>query len=138
MEFTLGLERFRSAHERDYETALEEIKAGKKESHWIWYIFPQLQGLGHSTMAMYYGIQDKDEAVAYWNDPVLSSHLREITSELLKHNQSIDRIVGYPDNMKVCSCMTLFYLVTREPLFKEVLDKFYGGQLDWHTVGKLI
>ena len=135
MEFSL--DRFRSAHEGSYETALQEIKAGRKQSHWMWYIFPQIHGLGHSTMAMYYEIQSKTEAVEYWNDPVLRSHMEEICQELLKLEGSIDWIMGYPDNLKLRSCMTLFWLVTGEQLFKDVLDKFYGGKLDEYTVQKL-
>lgn len=135
MEFSL--DRFRSAHASYYETALQEIKAGKKQSHWMWYIFPQTHGLGHSTMAMYYEIQSKTEAVEYWNDPVLRSHMEEICQELLKLEGSIDWIMGYPDNLKLRSCMTLFWLVTGEQLFKDVLDKFYGGELDEYTVQKL-
>lgn len=135
MEFSL--DRFRSAHEGSYETALQEIKAGRKQSHWMWYIFPQIHGLGHSTMAMYYEIQSKTEAVEYWNDPVLRSHMEEICQELLKLEGSIDWIMGYPDNLKLRSCMTLFWLVTGELLFKDVLDKFYGGELDEYTVQKL-
>lgn len=135
MEFSL--DRFRSAHEGSYETALQEIKAGRKQSHWMWYIFPQIHGLGHSTMAMYYEIQSKTEAVEYWNDPVLRSHMGEICQELLKLEGSIDWIMGYPDNLKLRSCMTLFWLVTGEQLFKDVLDKFYGGELDEYTVQKL-
>lgn len=135
MDFSL--DRFRSAHEGSYETALQEIKAGRKQSHWMWYIFPQIHGLGHSTMAMYYEIQSKTEAVEYWNDPVLRSHMEEICQELLKLEGSIDWIMGYPDNLKLRSCMTLFWLVTGEQLFKDVLDKFYGGELDEYTVQKL-
>ena len=135
MEFSL--DRFRSAHASYYETALQEIKAGRKQSHWMWYIFPQIQGLGHSTMAMYYEIQSKTEAVEYWNDPVLRSHMEEICQELLKLEGAIDWIMGYPDNLKLRSCMTLFWLVTGEQLFKDVLDKFYGGELDEYTVQKL-
>lgn len=135
MEFSL--DRFKSAHASYYETALQEIKAGRKQSHWMWYIFPQIHGLGHSTMAMYYEIQSKTEAVEYWNDPVLRSHMEEICQELLKLEGSIDWIMGYPDNLKLRSCMTLFWLVTGEQLFKDVLDKFYGGELDEYTVQKL-
>lgn len=135
MEFTL--DRFRSAHEGAYETALQEIKSGRKESHWIWYIFPQIQGLGHSTMAMYYEIQSREEAIEYWKDPVLSAHLVEICQELLKLDDSIERIMGYPDDMKLRSSMTLFWLITGEQLFKDVLDQFYDGKLDDYTVHKL-
>ena len=135
MEFSL--DRFRSAHAGSYEIALQEIKAGRKQGHWMWYLFPQIQGLGRSTMAMYYEIQSREEAVAYWNDPVLRSHMVEICQELLKLEDSIDWIMGYPDNLKLRSCMTLFWLVTGEPLLKAVLDKFYGGELDEYTVQKL-
>ena len=135
MEFSL--DRFRSAHASYYETALQEIKAGRKQSHWMWYIFPQIHGLGHSTMEMYYEIQSKAEAVEYWNDPVLRSHMVEICQELLKLEGSIDWIMGYPDNLKLRSSMTLFWLVTNEPIFKAVLDKFYSGELDDYTVQKM-
>lgn len=131
------LERFRSAHEKDYDTALREIKSGMKQSHWMWYIFPQIQGLGHSSTAKYYAIKDKEEAIAYWNDPVLSSHLLEISRELLKLNSPIDWIMGYPDNLKLRSCMTLFYLVSNENIFKAVLDKFYAGNMDEYTKQKI-
>ena len=133
----LTLERFRSAHEKSYDTALQEIKSGMKQSHWMWYIFPQIQGLGHSSTAKYYAIKDKEEATAYWNDPVLSSHLLEISRELLKLNSPIDWIMGCPDNLKLRSCMTLFYLVSNENTFKEVLDKFYAGNMDEYTKQKI-
>lgn len=133
----LALERFKSAHLESYETALREIRSGRKQSHWIWYIFPQIRGLGHSAVAQYYEIQDKAEAVAYWNDPVLSRHLVEICQELLKLDDSIDCIMGFPDNLKLRSCMTLFYLVSNEMVFKNVLDKFFAGKMDEFTKQKL-
>lgn len=136
MEFSL--DRFRSAHASYYETALQEIKAGRKQSHWMWYIFPQIHGLGHSTMAMYYEIQSKAEAVEYWNDPVLRSHMVEICQELLKLEGSIDWIMGYPDNLKLRSSMTLFWLVTNEPIFKAVLDRFYSGSMDEFTLQRVM
>lgn len=132
-----GLERFRTAHEQSYETALREIKSGLKKSHWMWYIFPQIQGLGHSATARYYEIKDKEEAIAYWMDPVLSSHLIEICQELLKLNSPIEWILGYPDDLKLRSCMTMFYLISNEKTFKQVLDKFYAGEMDEFTKGKL-
>lgn len=135
MEFSL--DRFRSAHDGSYNIALQEIKAGRKQGHWMWYIFPQTLGLGHSTEAMYYAIQNKEEAVRYWNDPMLRSHMIEICRELLKLDGSIDWIMGYPDNLKLRSCMTLFWLITNEPLFKTVLDKFFDGCLDNYTIDKL-
>ena len=81
--------------------------------------------------------QGKEEAIAYWNDPVLSSHLMEISQELLKLNSPIDWIMGYPDNLKLRSCMTLFYLVSNENIFKDVLDKFYAGNMDEYTKQKI-
>ena len=131
------LERFRSAHEEFYDTALREIKSGMKQSHWMWYIFPQIQGLGHSEKARYYAIRNREEAVEFWNDLVLSSHLMEISRELLKLNSPIDWIMGYPDDLKLKSCMTLFYLVSGENTFKDVLDKFYGGKMDEFTRKRL-
>jgi len=136
MEFTL--DRFRSAHAGSYEMALEEIRAGKKESHWIWYIFPQIQGLGYSAVAQYYEIQDKTEAIAYWNDPVLSAHLLEISRELLKWDKPIGQILEYPDNLKLQSSMTLFYLISGEPVFQAVLDKFFDGMQDGYTRNKIL
>lgn len=136
MEFTL--DRFRSAHAESYETALREIKNGRKETHWIWFIFPQIQGLGHSAVAMYYEIQNKAEAAEYWNDTILRSHMIEICQELLKLNGSIDWILGYPDNLKLRSCMTLFWLLTKEPIFKDVLDRFYNGSMDEFTLKRVM
>ena len=136
MEFTL--ERFKSAQEEAYGRALQEIKSGRKQSHWMWYIFPQIRGLGRSSVAQYYEIQDREEAIAYWEDPLLSVRLVEISRELLKRNDSAEQILGLPDNLKLRSSMTLFWLVTGEPVFKEVLDKFYGGTLDAFTQRKLM
>lgn len=133
----LTLERFKAAHAESYGTALREIQAGKKESHWIWYIFPQIAGLGRSAVAQYYEIQDEAEAMAFWQDPLLSGHLTEITKALLNLENSIDSILGFPDNLKLRSSMTLFYLVTGEPLFKKVLDKFFAGETDEYTVRKV-
>ena len=132
-----ALERFRSAQEGSYETALQEIRAGRKQSHWMWYIFPQIKGLGHSATAQYYAIKDKAEAIAYWKDPVLSARLLEICWELLKLEGPIECIMGRPDNLKLCSCMTLFYLVSGENVFREVLEKFYDGKMDSYTKQKL-
>ena len=136
MEFTL--ERFKSAQEEAYDRALAEIRAGRKQSHWMWYIFPQIQGLGRSTLAQYYAIQDRAEALAYWRDPLLSARLREISRELLKLEGTAEEIMGFPDNLKLRSSMTLFWVVTGEPVFKEVLDKFFGGEPDGFTLEKLV
>lgn len=133
-----NLDRFIKAQENDYETALNEIENGHKQSHWIWYIFPQLQGLGFSSMSQYYGIKDEEEAIDYMNHPVLRERLLEISQALL----SLDcndpvRVMGYPDNLKLQSSMTLFSIVSKEPVFQKVLDKFYDGQEDQSTLEKL-
>lgn len=133
----LTLDRFRTAHAESYETALAEIRSGRKQSHWIWYIFPQIQGLGRSAVAQYYEIQGREEAIAYWNDSVLSRHLVEISEALLKLDDPIESIMGFPDNAKLRSCMTLFYLVSAEQVFKDVLDKFFDGSLDDYTKEKI-
>jgi uncharacterized protein (DUF1810 family) len=131
-----GLDRFIKAQQNDYATALSEIKNGKKRSHWMWYIFPQLKGLGMSETARYYGIQNKEEAVAYVKNEVLSKRLIEI-SEALMTLPSNDpySILGSPDDMKLKSCMTLFAaLPNTNPVFEQVLSKFYGGKQDQKTL----
>jgi uncharacterized protein (DUF1810 family) len=86
---------------------------------------------------MYYAIENREEAVEYWNDPILRSHMVEICEELLKHKKPIEQIMGYPDNLKLCSSMTLFWMVTGEPIFKAVLNQFYHGTMDRFTVERL-
>ena len=131
-----NLERFKKAQEYDYAIALEEVKGGRKRSHWMWYIFPQLKGLGMSGMADFYGISGKEEALAYLADPVLGNRLREITEVLLTlPNQNAERIFGYPDVLKLRSCMTLFAAVSEEnSLFQQVLDAYYEGEGDTKTL----
>ena len=131
-----NLERFKKAQAGDYTLALEEIREGHKRSHWIWYIFPQLKGLGYSGMSDYYGIADLNEAKAYMADPELRAHLLEISDALMKHKgKSASEIFGYPDNLKVRSCMTLFSLAApEEKIFREVLDAFYDGKADAETI----
>lgn len=130
------LSRFLKAQERDYDTALAEIRAGRKTSHWIWYIFPQLGELGRSPTAKYYGIVDLDEARAYLADNLLRTHLLEISQALLDlPSRDIEDIMGYPDNLKLCSSMTLFHLA--EPtcdVFQKVLDKYFDGKPDEKTI----
>lgn len=124
-----GLERFIEAQKRDYQLALEEVRAGKKQSHWIWYIFPQMYGLGHSCYANLYGIRDKKEAEEYLNHKILGKRLREITMALLEHNGcSAEDIFGDLDAMKVKSCMTLFDVICPDDIFAEVLNKFYANK----------
>lgn len=130
------LNRFISAQKDSYATALSEIKAGYKRSHWMWYIFPQIAGLGHSWMAKQYEIVNLDEAKAYMENDYLRTNLMEISQALLDcGNDDIEDIMGFPDNLKLCSCMTLFELASpEEKVFGEVLDKFFDGQRDQRTL----
>lgn len=132
---TPDLNRFIEAQKNSYAAALAEIKAGRKETHWIWYIFPQLKSLGRSNMAFYYGIANLDEAKAYMAEPTLRARLIAITQALLALDESDPRrVMGYPDDLKLRSCMTLFEIAAPDvPEFGQVLDKFYGGQRDQMT-----
>lgn len=133
-----GIQRFVEAQKHSYDTALEEIKRGKKRSHWMWYIFPQMKGLGYSSTAQYYGIENRKEAEEYLAHPILGSRLLEISKELLKLESNDPRaVMGDPDNWKLKSCMTLFEIVSNEPVFGQVLDKFFGGERDKITVEML-
>lgn len=119
----------------DYDTALEEILKGRKVSHWIWYIFPQLKGLGHSRRSIYYGIADRKEAEAYLRHPVLGERLREITNALLRHEGRYpEAIFGSTDAKKVQSCMTLFDCISPNDIFGDVLDIFYEGKRDPNSI----
>ena len=131
-----SLDRFLEAQERMYETALREIKNGEKESHWTWYIFPQLRGLGRSQMAYAYGIKDLEEAKAYLAHPVLSKRLIEISTALLEHkDKHIEDIMGYIDDMKLKSSMTLFaQLSEKYSVFDQVLSYFFNGEMDKLTL----
>jgi len=130
-----SLDRFLEAQERMYEIALKEIRNGEKESHWMWYIFPQLRGLGRSQMAYVYGINGLEEAKAYLEHPDLSARLIEITEALLEHkDQDIEDILGDIDAMKLRSSMTLFALISENSsIFHQALDYFYDGVEDKHT-----
>ena len=130
------LNRFKKAQRTDYRIALEEVKTGRKTSHWIWYIFPQLKGLGFSGMSDYYGIEGLDEAKAYLEDSVLKSHLIEISEALLNTGgNDPSEIFGYPDDLKVHSCMTLFGIADPSvSVFRQVLDQFYGGKEERGTI----
>ena len=128
------LERFVEAQKHSYSTALSEIKSGRKRSHWMWYIFPQIKGLGYSSTAQYYAIQSREEAEAYLKHPALGKRLVEISEELLKLKSSNAReVFGYPDDMKLKSSMTLFFLVSKETIFRQVIDKFFEGEMDERT-----
>ena len=134
----MGLDRFLDVQKDSYEIALKEIKAERKRSHWMWYIFPQIAGLGHSSTAQYYAIKDIDEAIEYINHPVLGTRLVEITEALLQVNSNdAEKVLGYPDHLKLRSSMTLFYLASGNDIFKKVLDKFFEGKMDQRTVDLL-
>jgi uncharacterized protein (DUF1810 family) len=134
-----NLDRFLKAQEEDYETALSEIRSGHKRSHWIWYIFPQLKGLGFSSTSEYYGINGLSEAKSYMEDKILRTRLIEISEALLTLESSdAENVMGYPDNLKLMSSMTLFAeAAPEEKVFQRVLDKFFGGKKDQRTL-KLI
>ncbi len=125
----MNMKRFIEAQKRDYQLAISEVRAGKKQSHWIWYIFPQIYGLGSSYFAQLYGIHDREDAETYLNHEVLGKRLREITMALLEHDAcSAEEIFGDLDAMKVRSCMTLFDIVSPDDIFDEVLNKFYDSK----------
>jgi uncharacterized protein (DUF1810 family) len=126
----MGLERFISAQEGRYARALEEIKNGRKQSHWMLFIFPQIAGLGHSTAAKFYGITNLEEADSYLAHPVLGRNLIEISEALLKiENKTATEILGTPDDIKLRSSMTLFAHADTNPVFKEVLGKCFQASL---------
>ena len=131
-----NLDRFKKAQASDYATALSEITNGRKQSHWMWYIFPQLKGLGFSSMAEFYGIDGLAEAKAYMADELLKGRLVEISEALLSLPSSDAReVMGYPDDLKLKSCMTLFMVAAPElEVFGKVLEKFFGGEKDLKTV----
>ncbi|RSK49988.1 DUF1810 domain-containing protein [Hymenobacter rigui] len=131
-----NLQRFLDAQQRDYATALSEIRGGRKRSHWMWYIFPQVQGLGHSETARFYAIQDQQEAEAYLKHPVLGPRLREISEALLTlESNDATRIMGSPDDVKLRSSMTLFAVLEgADPVFQRVLDKYFGSEPDEKTL----
>lgn len=135
-----NLSRFLTAQDScsQYEMALEEIRTGRKRSHWMWFVFPQLKGLGRSYNADYYGLTGADEALAYWQHPVLGERLREITGVLLLlEGMSARQIFGGIDAMKLRSSMTLFWKATGNELFRKVLDKYYDCKVCNRTLEML-
>ena len=135
-QYNLG--RFVDAHRQAYASALEEIRNGKKRTHWMWYIFPQLRGLGHSHNANYYGIADRDEAIMYLHEPTLGKNLCEITMEMLAINDKpIEEILGEIDALKFRSSMTLFDSVCPDYIFSDALQKYYDGKADERTLKML-
>jgi uncharacterized protein (DUF1810 family) len=133
------LQRFVDAQHPVYDTVLAELRGGAKRSHWIWFVFPQLRGLGRSPTAAQYGIASLDEARAYLAHDVLGPRLAECTRLVLAiDGRSVEDIFGWPDNLKVRSSMTLFAHATDDNAdFRGVLDKFYGGEEDPATVERL-
>ena len=133
------LERFRTAQERSFAGALAEIRRGRKTSHWMWYIFPQLRGLGYSSTAQYYGLDGLGEARAFAADPVLGENLRTITQALLDQpSRNANAVFGHTDAMKLRSCMTLFELADPDcGLYARVLEEFFGGSRDRRTIEML-
>jgi uncharacterized protein (DUF1810 family) len=131
-----NLSRFVQAQEDDYERALAEIRSGQKQSHWMWYIFPQLDGLGFSPTARRYAIKSLDEAAAYLRHPVLGPRLRECAEAVLGvEGRSAHEIFGYPDDVKLRSCATLFACVSPAgSVFDRLLEKYYQGERDGQTL----
>jgi uncharacterized protein (DUF1810 family) len=136
MSNKFDLERFVKAQERVVETVTKELEAGRKQSHWMWFVFPQLRGLGHSPTAQRYGLSSPAEAEAYLAHPHLGPRLMEWTRTVLSHrDRSAEYIFGYPDYLKFRSCMTLFSRVPEAPgVFQEALDTFYNGEPDQRTL----
>ena len=139
MQAGFNLERFERAQAPLYETALSELRAGRKRSHWMWFIFPQIAGLGRSEMAQRYAISSPDEAAAYLAHPLLGARLRECCAVLAASDSgSASDIFGYPDDMKFHSSLTLFAeAAPGEKVFRECLDKYFNGQPDANTLSRL-
>jgi uncharacterized protein (DUF1810 family) len=127
-----GLERFVEAQDRVYDSVCNELALGEKSTHWMWFIFPQLKALGRSPMAKYFGIESLEEAVAYFQHPILGKRLVECTQLLLEQsNADVFEIFGSPDDLKFRSCMTLFRQVAPEvPVFELALERFFQGKPD--------
>ena len=134
------LKRFVTAQEPVFTTALAELKAGRKRSHWMWFIFPQLRGLGHSSTATFYGICSLDEARAYLTHPTLGPRLQLCTETVLGiRDSTLNAIFGSPDDLKFCSSMTLFSYAAGEPqsVFRQALDRSCDGRPDGRTMALL-
>lgn len=133
---TQGLQRFIEAQDRVYESVCNELALGEKTSHWMWFIFPQLKGLGHSPIARHYGLDSRDEALSFWQHPILGKRLKECTQLVLAQSNATARdIFGSPDDLKFKSSLTLFAQVApEEPVFKQALTRFFGGKPDESTL----
>jgi len=135
------LERFLQAQQGVFDEALLEIKQGRKRTHWMWFIFPQVAGLGNSPTAQYYAIKSKEEARQYLAHPVLGKRLKECAQALLDLPSHVNaaEVFGFPDVLKLKSCMTLFAEVSEEKdnIFTQVLDRFYNSEKDEKTIAYL-
>jgi uncharacterized protein (DUF1810 family) len=131
-----ALDRFVQAQARVIEQARAELAAGRKASHWMWFVFPQLKALGRSGTARFYGLESLEEARAYWEHPLLGARLRECVALALQHRErGAHQIFGSPDDLKFCSCLTLFERAApEEPVFAQALDAFYDGRRDALTL----
>ena len=136
MDDPYNLERFLDAQANSYQTALAELRAGRKRSHWMWFIFPQMRGLGHSDRAQFFGVGSLEEAAALHADSILGKRLRECVAALLElPDLSADGILGSVDALKLRSSLTLFRIAAPgEPLFQRALERFFDGKLDPHTI----
>ncbi|MGN7890062.1 DUF1810 domain-containing protein [Dyadobacter sp. 22481] len=132
----MDLQKFLDAQQSDYDAALSEIKNGRKRGHWMWYIFPQIKGLGHSSTANYFAIENLDQARRYFEHPLLGKRLVEISGAMLAvEGKSAYHILGIPDDLKLRSSMTLFSLLPEtDPVFEAVLEKYYEGEADLRTL----
>ena len=132
----IGLARFIEAQDQVYDTVLDELELGHKETHWMWFIFPQLKELGRSPVAKHFGIVSSEEALDFWQHPILGKRLLECTKLLLVgRNANAHEIFGSPDDLKFRSCMTLFSVVAPdEPEFKRALARFFDGKPDEATL----
>ena len=136
MNLDNSLNRFLLAQQNIYTQVLQELRNGKKTTHWMWFIFPQIEGLGNSSTAKYYSIKNITEAKEYLAHPVLGKRLQECANILLNtNNKTVDDIFGYPDNLKLKSCMTLFnFAAPEQKVFSAVLQKYFAGEQDEKTV----
>lgn len=136
MKYDYDFDRFLDAQNTVYDTALAELKSGHKTSHWMWYIFPQLVGLGHSQRSAFFGISDRAEATAYLDHPVLEARLVECTKAAMQHaDKGAETVFGQPDDLKFQSSMSLFSRVKgSNPIFRDALDVFFGGVGDIRTL----
>lgn len=132
---TIMLQRFLQAQDKVYPEVVRELRAGKKQGHWMWFVFPQIHGLGKSPTAVFYAIQSIEEARDYLQHPILGQRYLECLKLLLEiHGKSAEQIFGYPDVLKLHSSLTLFQLVSENHLFKQLLDKYFAGEPDKKTI----